>query len=219
MTTDGLRHQPLPIALHGPRPLRPRLRHLGGLPFAHRAYLSGEGHGPSAMSGRIRSSPKSWSMRPTNRATGVRVIDRNTKQHLEFSGRAVVLGAVDDRVDPPALQLEVARSTRTVSRTRQACSATTSASTSWGRARAAPDHACGARNDQRRRTADRDVHRALPQPAGAASGLHPWLRISRAAPAAANIPGVAHSVPRIRRLVQAGRAAEVSDAALDHRLR
>ena len=41
------RHQPLPIALHGPRALRPRLRHLGGLPFAHRAYLSREGHGTS----------------------------------------------------------------------------------------------------------------------------------------------------------------------------
>ena len=79
----------------------------------------------TSPSGRTRWCPKCSSTRPSNRATGVRVIDANTREVMDFKAPVVVLGAgaLDTHAHPA--QLEVARASATGSGIRRACSAAT----------------------------------------------------------------------------------------------
>ena len=86
----------------------------------------------TSPSGRTPSSPRSSSTRPRARAAGVRVIDANTSEVMDFKARVVVLGAGTPRQHAHPAQLEVGRGIRRGWATRPASSAATSASTHMG---------------------------------------------------------------------------------------
>ena len=65
----------------------------------------------------------------TNKATGVRVIDKNTKETMDFKGRLVIVRGVLPRVRRACCSTASRRAARTARRIPRAWSATTSAST------------------------------------------------------------------------------------------
>ena len=108
VTTDGVLNNKYRTQLPGPRPLRPRLRHRRRLPLADRARLS------------RRATPATSTIRPYSvvsevfldaatgkRAAGVRVIDANTREVMDFKAKVVVLGAGTPRQHAHPAQLEV----------------------------------------------------------------------------------------------------------------
>ena len=78
-------------ALHGPRPLRARLRPAGADALADRADLPGARHRQPRPCARTRRSPKCWSTRARSKASGVRVIDSVTQEVLRLQARKVVV--------------------------------------------------------------------------------------------------------------------------------
>ena len=93
VTTDGVLNNKYRARCAGPRPVRPRLRHPGGVPLADGAHLSGARQRQPDRAARTRWCPRCSSARPSNRATGVRVIDANTREVMDFKAPVVVLGA------------------------------------------------------------------------------------------------------------------------------
>ena len=155
--------QQVPLALPGPRALRPRLRHQRGLPLADRARSI-----PARDTGNLTVRPYSvvsevFLDEATGKAGGVRVIDANTREVMDFKARVVVLGAGTPRQHAHPAQLEVGAASE---RARQLLGAARllpqRAPHGPARQRLHPD-AHRHRAHPRRRAADRAVHPALPQ--------------------------------------------------------
>ena len=134
---DRRRRQQVPQPVHGTRPLRARLRPQRADALADGAHLSGARYrqpDPPAEFDGLGSAGRS---RATNRASGVRVIDSDTREVFDFNARVVILAASTLESTRLLLLSKSAEPSRTAWRTRRARSATTSASTSWARAPAA----------------------------------------------------------------------------------
>ena len=95
------------------------------LPLADRARLPGARQRQPDRSGRTRSSPKCSSTRRPNRASGVRVIDANTREVMDFKAPVVVLGAGALDTTRILLNSRVAPRIRTASAIRRDSSAAT----------------------------------------------------------------------------------------------
>ena len=128
VTTDGVAEQRVPGALHGPRPLRPRVRSQCRVPLAGRADLPGarhrQPHGADRL-GRLRGPDRRQHEQGDGRA-------RHRQEHQGddgLQGPAGDPGRVVPRVDAPAPEQQVGELVPTARPTRRAWSGTTSAST------------------------------------------------------------------------------------------
>ena len=213
--------QPLPVALHGPRPLRPRLRHLGGLPFAHRAYLPREGHGTLRCPDRFDRLRGPGRRVDQSRRRASASSTGNTKQHAGvLRPKAVVLAASTLESTRLLLDVEVAalpeRSRELVRRARPLL---LRAHHGPERGSATLTTLAGARGGQRRRTARAGMYiarfRNLRE-------RHPdFIRGYgfQGGAGCSEYPGVAHSVPGFGVSFKRAVLRIVSDAARDYRLR
>ena len=96
-----------------------------GVPLADGAHLSRARHRQPHRSGRTRSSPRCSSTRRPAAPRGVRVIDANTREVMDFKARGRGARRRHARQHAHPAQLEVERASRTASATRRACSAAT----------------------------------------------------------------------------------------------
>ena len=220
VTTDGVPNK-YRAALHGPRPLRARLRYAGADPFADRADLSGARHRQPRPCGRTRRS--SEVLVDENTEQGVRRArhrQRDASEVYDFKAKVVVLAA--STLESTRLLL-LSKSAQSPERPRELVGRrrpAISASTSWARAPAASCRRCAARratnDDGRPQSAYivrfRNVNEQASRTSCAATA-------SRAAAAAPSIPAYAHDHAGLRRRASRRRCASCIPTPISYRRR